>query len=77
MHLPEPGYYLYQYTKLNSFTACALGILGFLAFLKFFNKLPEIKVSKKTLLIIVLIGLTLRVLWVGYSTYEPKAEWIP
>src|SRR3989338_8837054 len=71
----NPLKYLWAYFETNHFTAYFSIFLIVLSLIKYF-KLPSFP-AKKALFAIVLLGLALRIAWLGFSSYEPKTQWNP
>lgn len=71
----SPVHYFLELFETNQLTLIfVLALLGS-SFLKYFNlRLP--KLSRKALLIILLLlGLVVRIAWLGFSSHEPKFVW--
>ena len=68
-------HYLYEYVKFNRLTSIFFIVIGgVLAF----KLLPRIRLplSKWTVFILILVlGLFLRIAWLGYSAHTPQHEW--
>lgn len=67
--------YLYEYVKINYFALCFLGVLLALPFLKYVIKIPRAASPGRLLAGIILLGLLLRIFWLGFSSHEPKTTW--
>ncbi|MEK7211495.1 MAG: glycosyltransferase family 39 protein [Patescibacteria group bacterium] len=66
-------YYLHQYVKTNHFT---FFLFIFLMILPFFKTIPwPVASARKRLCFIILLGLILRMAWLGFSSYTPQTAW--
>ena len=69
------GHYLYQYVKTNVFTFYLAAFLVSLTLVKYI-KFPQKAFSRRAvLLFVILLGLVLRLGWLGFSSHIPKTEW--
>lgn len=69
----NPLKYFWAYFETNHFTLHFVVFLIVLSLIKYF-KFPSFP-PKKNLLAVILLGLALRVVWLGFSSYEPKTQW--
>ena len=67
--------YLYEYVKTNYFALCFLGVLFTLPLLKYVIKIPQPASPRRLLGGIILVGLVLRIFWLGFSSHELKTAW--
>ncbi|MDD4013511.1 MAG: glycosyltransferase family 39 protein [Candidatus Omnitrophica bacterium] len=70
-------HYFYQYLKTNQFTFYFALFLFVLSIGKYLSiRVPRALLDKrKALILVVLLGLVLRVFWLGFSSHIPKTEW--
>lgn len=74
----NPLKYFWAYFETNHFTlyfAVFLLVLSLIKYLKFPLFQTKTSSHRKILFTIILLGLALRIGWLGFSSYEPKTQW--
>lgn len=69
----NPLRYLYEYIKINEFFIYLLVLLGALALIPRRGK--PILSARPLLALILVLGLVLRILWLGFSSHVPQMSW--